>query len=280
MDLVNKQIIHKSFGEGKVIKLDDSYIEIKFSSGNKKFVFPDAFKTYLKLNDEKASSKVNGIIREKEREVELKKMEALQREEEQKIILRQEKLIRNTKNNPDAQVVFWCKEHDCDKIFTDWSVFTGTIKSGIKKGQPNRLTRLNQSSACLLTAREPDMQEKDRYIKGVYMVDRNFIGKLCEDGYIPAHLEYRLRLSEEESKKMLFWNYYINKNFPNKITWNSGKYRYFDNTMMAQVLLDIILLKKEPKDQEFAKSFFDYFCQMNQINKEKLPKPNGALICV
>lgn len=280
MDLANKQVKHKSFGNGKVIKYNDSYIEIQFTAGNKTFVFPDAFKKHLMLNDEKTRNMIKKIIQEKEKklkvEAEINKKKALQRQK-QRMLLKKEKIMANRKKiHPSIQVVFWCKEQDWEKIFTDWKVFTGVIKSGSKKGQPNRLSRMIQYSACLLTAREPNMKEKDRYIKGIYMVEENFNGKVCEDGYIPAHEKYRLRLSEQESKKMLFWHYYINEKYPDKMTWHTGKYRYFDNVMMAQILRDIITLKKDPQEKEFAQKFFDHFCLTNQI--EELPKPNGALV--
>lgn len=136
MNLVNKQVEHKSFGKGRIIKHSDSYIEVQFSLGNKKFVFPDVFNKYLMLNDKRASDIIDVLLREKGREAEaeakLKKVKALERREQRKI-LRQEKLVKNKKSHPSTQVVFWCREHDWDKIFMDWNVFTGVIKSGLKK---------------------------------------------------------------------------------------------------------------------------------------------------
>ena len=64
MDLANKQVTHKIFGKGKIIDCSDSYIKIDFPSGNKKFVFPDAFETYLTLIDQKAAK----IVQKKKRE--------------------------------------------------------------------------------------------------------------------------------------------------------------------------------------------------------------------
>ena len=77
---------------------------------------------------------------------------------------------------------------------------------------------------------------------------------------------------------MLFWKYYVNEKSPDKMTWNTGKYRYFDNEWMAQILLDIVSLKSDTPEHELAQSFFDHFCKMNQIMKEELPEPNGALM--
>ncbi|MDI9479817.1 MAG: hypothetical protein QM229_03305 [Bacillota bacterium] len=47
---------------------------------------------------------------------------------------------------------------------------------------------------------------------------------------------------------------------------------------MAQILLDIISGEKEPREREDAQRFLEYVCHMNQIDKDKLPKPNGALM--
>ena len=110
------------------------------------------------------------------------------------------------------------------------------------------------------------------------MVEENFIGKLRDDGIIPAHTTYRLKLSEKEAKQMLFWNYYINEKYPNNMTWRTGKFRYFDNIWMAQILRDLVSLKSNTKEKEFAQQFFEYFCKMNQINYGEIPQPNGALM--
>ena len=110
------------------------------------------------------------------------------------------------------------------------------------------------------------------------MVNEDFIGKLCEDGYIPAHSKYRLQLTEQESNQLLFWEYYVNEKSPQKMTWNSGKHRYFDNTWMAQILLRIVSLKTDPKEKEIANQFFKYFCKRNNITAQELPKPNGTLM--
>jgi hypothetical protein len=285
MDLVNKQVMHRIFGKGSVVKYDDSYIKIDFSSGNKKFVFPDAFEKYLTFTDQRAANLVGKMVQKRKRErneekLKLKKLKALQNEKRQRLLERG-RLVKRRKTqkiHPCSQSVFWCKAQELDSIFTRWNIFTGVIKSGQKKGQPKRLARINQNSACLLTARDSDVAEKDRRILGVFMVNETFNSKQCVDGYIPAHSEYRLRLSEQESEKMLFWNYYVNKRCPHKMTWNTGRHRYFDNIWMAQILRDIISFKKKPQERECVQRFFEYFCKMNRIKKEELSKPEGALM--
>lgn len=156
--------------------------------------------------------------------------------------------------------------------------FFKATKSGSKKGEPNKPSRLHQNSAVLLTAKDGSMTEKDRRILGVYMVNEDFIGKLCDDGHIPAHSKYKLELTEKESEQLLFWKYYVNEKLPNKMSWNTGKYRYFSNLWMAQILLDIVSLKTDSQERELAQQFLKHFCKMNQITVQELPKPNGALM--
>ncbi|MCM3541304.1 malate synthase [Priestia endophytica] len=281
MNLINKKVTHERFGMGSIVKYNDSSIEIHFASENKKFVFPDVFGKHLKLHDKSVANSLEKIIQKKETE---RKEEEWKKEEEKKLHRKNqelrwghEKLMKNHKLHPESQMVFWCDTEEQNSSFSEWKVFSGVIKSGNNKGKPTKPIRLHSNSAVLLTAIDSSMPEKDRRILGVYMVNEDYIGKLCEDGYIPAHSKYRLQLTEQESDQMLFWEYYVNGKFPEKMTWNTGKYRYFDNSWMAQMLLDIVSLKSDPKEREQAQQFFEHFCKMNLITAEELPKPNGAL---
>ncbi|WP_286228499.1 malate synthase [Neobacillus mesonae] len=284
MNLINEKVTHNRFGTGSIVKHNDSIIEIHFASENKKFVFPDVFEKHLKLHDQSAADSMEKVIQKIEME---RKEEEWRKEEEKKLQhkkqqlrLEHEKLMKNHKLHPQSQMAFWCDPEEQDISCSGWKVFSGVIKSGNNKGKPNKPIRLHQNSACLLTAIDSGKPEKDRRILGVYMVNENFIGKLCEDGYIPAHSEYRLQLTEQESNKMLFWKYYSNERTPHKMTWNSGKYRYFDNVWLAQILLDIVTLRSDPRERELAQRFFEYFCKMNQICDQEIPKPNGVLMSI
>lgn len=284
MNLINKKVTHKLFGMGSIVKHNDSRIEINFATENKMFIFPDAFEKHLKLHDKSDATSLEKIIQEREmkrKEAEWKKEEEkkLQREE-MELRLKHEKLMKNHKLHSESQMVYWCDLEEQNSSFSEWKVFSGVIKSGNNKGKPNKPSRLHQNSAVLLTAIDPNVPEKDRRILGVYMVSEDFVGKLCEDGNIPAHSKYRLQLTEQESDQLLFWKYYLNEKSPNKMVWNSGKYRYFDNIWMAQILHDIVSLKNDPMERELAQQFFKHFCKMNQITEQELPKPNGALMRV
>lgn len=282
MNLCNKQVVHKSFGQGSVVEQSDSVIKVLFSCGERKFVFPDALGTHLTLLDEEAADKVESYKQEVEQERRQEELELEQQRaeeyERERSARELEQLMKNHKISPASQAVFWCDVEEIEKVFTEWEVFTGLKQSGAQKGQPNRLVRLHQNSACLITRRDSDEPEHNRRIVGAFMVHETFIGKLCETGIIPAHSVYRLRLSEDESKEMRFWNYYLNERYPDSMTWNSGRHRYFDNLWMAQILRDIVELKKGSVDFELAQDFFSHFCRMNQLDPKELPEPSGALL--
>ncbi|MBN6206422.1 hypothetical protein JYK21_08155 [Ralstonia pickettii] len=282
MDLIDKQVVHKSFGKGNIIDQDDKFITINFKTESKKFIYPDAFGKYLTLEDRDAAQSLKKVITKIE--VEQEKLEKQREAEKAQKLLEQQrieehkKLMKNHKLHPVSQLVFWLDEKEDSNVFNEWQVFTGEIKSGNNKGQPNKPVRLHQNSAVILTKRNEEQDEKERIILGIYMVNETFIGKLCDDGLVPAHSEYKIALSEKEAEKMLFWNYYINEKYPHRLTWNTGKYRYFDNIWTAQMLKDIIALKTDPEEKQLAKDFLEHFCKMNLIEIDEIPERAGALI--
>lgn len=285
MDLINKQVIHKVFGKGSVVEYNGSYVIIKFPLGNKNFIFPDAFGGFLTLTDQRTAALVEKLVKErkeeyKQEELRIKKQRALQ-EERRRLFLERERMKKRCvtdKIHPSSQSAFWCKDQEQESIFKEGEIFTGKMVSGPRKGQPRNLIRLNYNSACLITARRAGEPEENRRILGAFMVQEDFSGKACKDGLIPAHSKYKFSLSPQEAKKTLFWNYYVNKNYPHRMTWNSGRHRYFDNIWMAQILRDVISYKKKSKEKEQIQRFFTYFCEKNKIKKEEIPAPNGALL--
>lgn len=277
MNLINEEITHKVFGEGNIVDHDESFITVDFNEDIKKFVYPDVFGEFITLHDQNIANSLKEII--SKRQI---KEEALQRkreeEREQQALERQRReYLESHKIHESSQIVFWLDEEEQQNVFTDWQVFTGTVQSGQNKGQPNRVARLSPNSAGLLTAREPDQPETERRILGLYMVNEMFSGEHSDDGMVPAHEEFRIEFTDQEAEKMLFWNYYINENYPHRTTWNSGKYRYFDNVWTAQILKDIIALKTDEEEIKEAKNFLEYFCQMNVLDMDNIPEANGAL---
>lgn len=277
MNLVNEEITHKVFGEGNIVDQDESFITIDFNEDTKKFVYPDAFGKFITLKDRDTAKSLQKIISKKEKEQE--ELEKQREAEKEQLVLEQRRRdqMKNLKIHESSQIVFWLDEEEQDNVFTDWQVSTGTVQSGKNQGQPNRAARLRPNSAGILTVRASDQPEEERQILGLYMVDETFSGNLSADGFVPAHEEYRIELTDQEAEKMLFWNYYLNKNHPDRMTWNSGKFRYFDNEWTAQMLKDIIALKTDDEEIKALENFLEYFCKMNALDMDNIPEPNGAL---
>ena len=51
MNLLNARIIHKALGAGTVTAFDGKYLTVAFSTKTSKFVYPDAFQTFIKAED-------------------------------------------------------------------------------------------------------------------------------------------------------------------------------------------------------------------------------------
>lgn len=277
MNLINEAITHTTFGEGNVVDQDASFITIRFDEKIRKFVYPDAFQKFITLNNEHTAKIMKQfMINNEAKEAALEKQR--EEEKEQQELERQRlDMMKNHKIHESAQIVFWLDEDKQQKTFTDWQIFTGEVQSGKNKGQPNRAPRLRPNSAVLLTERGSGQEETERRILGLYMVHELFSGDLSEDGMITSHPEFRIELSDEEAEKMLFWNYYMNKSHPNRTSWNSGKFRYFDNVWTAQILKDIIALQTDEAQINITKNFLEYFCKMNALDIDNIPGVSGAL---
>lgn len=169
---------------------------------------------------------------------------------------------------------FVCYE---SQMLRDWRALAGIVQTGEKKGQPMRLNQVQNNSLCVLTTRDPNSNERERYIFGVFLVDETYEGDNRDEGYVTTKSKYRIKLSPSEAHKMLFWNYHANNNQPEVARWSSGLHRYFEDEQAIQILQDIKTIKNGTKDQELASEFLDYFARINNIDIGNIPEKNGAL---
>ena len=277
MNLINEAVTHKVFGEGSIVEHEESIITIEFNKDIKKFVYPDAFGKFITLTDRSLAKAFKEVFLQKELEEEA--LEKKREEEHARLVLEQQHKdkMKNHRIHESSQIVFWLDEEEQQNVFNDWQVSTGTLQSGKNKGQPNRAARLGPNSVGLLTVRGANQPEIERTILGLYMVDETFSNDLSDDGMIPAHEEFRIQFTDQEAEKMLFWNYYINTNYPDRTAWNSGKFRYYENVWTAQILKDVIALKTDEDEIKEAENFLDYFCKMNVLDVDNIPEASGAL---
>ena len=60
---LDSTVIHKSFGTGKVMKQDNGIITVAFSDCERRFQFPEAFRQYLKFEDDKLNMSIQNEIK-------------------------------------------------------------------------------------------------------------------------------------------------------------------------------------------------------------------------
>lgn len=269
INLINEKIIHKIFGVGNIVEQEEAVITVKFDNEKKRFVYPDAIGKFIELKDEETAKSMEKVFAKLDEKKKVKRKEAK----------KQQLRARYSSSNihESSQIVFWLDDEEKENIFTEWEAFAGTIQSGESKGEPNRPARLRPNSAVLLTMRDEEEQETERKIIGFFMVHETLSGDSIDDGIVFSHEKYRVQLTDEQADQLLFWDYYINKNFPHRMTWNSGKYRYFDNIWMAQIIKDVINLSNDDKQIELLNEFLNHFCMMNAIDKDDIPEADGAL---
>ncbi|HHU83594.1 MAG TPA: hypothetical protein GXZ23_00270 [Clostridiales bacterium] len=164
-----------------------------------------------------------------------------------------------------------------------WVAGAGWKKANYGQPKPKRIMKAKVDKLAILTtilpsASEKNILEKDRIIFGVFLVDKVDQGDgISKEGYVTTSSKYKLSLTRDEAKKVLFWNYYYNKNSPEKIGWVTGLFRYITDIQAASILKDIVTVKKGKQDEELAQEFLEYFCEINQIDISELPIREGAL---
>ena len=76
MNIINEQIEHLQFGNGKVIGQETDTLSVQFSEqyGVKQFLYPDAFENFLKLSDSKVEVSVMKELHDKQARAEAEKL--------------------------------------------------------------------------------------------------------------------------------------------------------------------------------------------------------------
>ena len=343
MNIINEIVNHKAWGQGKILSLEGSIIEVEFSIGNKKLQFPEGFEKFLTFNNSELQTYALKLLEEKRTEA--ARIEQEKREEQERIKAAKEREMKpapkGRKKVEKANIAFkcnfcdggcsasdigykgvcsdemidynievahhnWCCSEDapCSQYYNgditrgeledimddggfvcyesqmliNWKAFAGYALTKENYQKPMTLPKVQTHSLCVLTTRLPDSNEKDRFIFAVFLVDETFEGDNRSEGYVTTSSKFRLSFSMEEAQKLKYWNYYINSNKPESISWGQGLHRYIDDVQASQMLRDIVELKKGTKDEDLAVEFYEYFLKINGFEKDDIPENNGALL--
>lgn len=267
-NLIGQSIRHSSFGNGIVTDLTDQRITVCFSQGDKNFIYPDAFASFLTLMDPLAQKKVNRLL-DKKRRVEEAKKNAIQDKR-----IRQNRLL-NLRITRKSQAVF--------DIPNDWpatsplplALSTGQYLNGPSKGKNRIPYKLKPNSVCLLTKLAKGEKERNRRIVGAFMVQADFFGDLCKNGLIESHDRYRIAMTEDQT--LFLWDYFSEANCPKR--WGNTPYKIVSNIDMQCILRDMRDRLAPTGSQEVADQFYRYFCRMNHLQDQPCaPSTIGAAL--
>lgn len=208
----------------------------------------------------------------------------------------------NIRENIEAKKRAWCGDSGCkcrqflngEKIYADitgeypcyesrmlidWKAQAGMDrKEGERRGRCRRLSKNTTNGLSVLTTVTQTQTEEERMVLGVFIIDKVFEGdEDCEEGFVQCTTKYKMKLSPAEAERVLFWNYYSSPNDPNRPNWASGLYRYLDDYQCAQILRDIVAVKKGTVDETLASEILNHYCGLKGIDKNTIPDNNGAL---
>ncbi len=252
--LLGQPVNHTTFGEGIITNVSSTYVTIHFSQGDKQFIYPEAFSKFLTLKDRVKQKEVNVKYIKM-----LKEEEAVQKKEcEEKDRLRQ---IRAIKITPNSQAAFNIAPAEKKSVIECGRVSTGCYLSGYFKGESRIPNKLKPNSVCLLTGLPKGKEEKNRRIYGAFMVRDDFWGERCKNGIVEGHNKYRIYLPSDIN--LSYWDYF--EHGDNLPSWGNVPFKYFANSTMQKILLDMINLLVATKQESDAKEFYQYFCIINRL---------------
>ena len=183
-------------------------------------------------------------------------------------------ITRKELDNFSEEDGFVCYE---SQMLRNWTAFAGFALTKENHQRPMKLNKVQVNSLAILTTREPYAPEKERFVFGVFLVDEAYEGDNRDEGYVTTSSKYKLSLTKDEAKRVLFWNYYHNENAPEKVAWGQGLHRYISDEQAVSILKDIVTVKKGRKDEALAQEFLERFCEINNIDISDLPIMEGAL---
>jgi len=253
MNITGQVIKHKTFGRGVITALTDSTVTVAFSEHEKKFVFPDAFKDFLVLQDKKMQQYIAAKIAENDAAVNR------QRQEKQLELQRRHKLLNFT-ISANSHAVFNVEPKDLKQVCKAFKLSTGRYLSGYSKGEPKIAERLKPNSACLFTEKPAGNPEQERRIVGAFMVREDYIGEDCREGFVEGHPQHRILLPA--GKPLLFWERF-DQEAP--LRWGNTAFKYCSAAVMNDILSEMVQIFTNTAQEESALSFYQYFCKINRL---------------
>ena len=151
--------------------------------------------------------------------------------------------------------------HVCyeSEMLETWRAAAGMDLRGVNANQGRRIADARQVELVALTTRFPGEEESKRVIFAVFLADESSSEAYREEaGYVQSNdAAWRIELTPQEARKMLFWNYYSTKNGKEK--WAHGLYRYISNEQAINILTAIVSVKTTAEDKAHAQAVLNEY---------------------
>ena len=129
MDLTNAKIIHKALGKGTVSSFDGKYLTVEFTSKTSKFIYPDAFLTFIRAEDGDIQTAIIAEIEAAKKAEEDRKRaeeEARKQEEARRLAELAEKAKQKASGNKPSTTKPMVNSHRVEGQSCTFFVFQGT----------------------------------------------------------------------------------------------------------------------------------------------------------
>ena len=140
-------------------------------------------------------------------------------------------------------------------LLRDWRVEVGENFDGTRRkicgGEENHL--------CVLTTREPNASETERFVFALFLIKNIFAGDDDRTGCVESDENFRLEFRPHEAARMKFWDVYQNPNAPQKKFWGTGLFKYFDDATAIKFLERAVEVKRGSPEENFAKDFLIHY---------------------
>lgn len=253
MDLIDQSVVNKVYGRGIIKSQDSNYVYVAFKVGEKKFKYPEAFDVFLKLEDKELQTDIEQKILNLKLKNETLKM--MRDGERQKMLEKNQSGKSRMNLNTCVNIAFKFENFNYEPL-EDNKVKIGTVKTGLNKGKPVKLSRIQNGGLCILTTKTGGVSEKDRCVYGAFLIENSSKTKNTDEGFLYADSHYKISLTQSESNQIKFW-----ESNDKKPSWSSGTHRYFENEQAVKILKKIIELKKGTAEETLANEMYKRFCE-------------------
>ncbi len=266
MDIQGQAVSHRTFGRGVITALSESTVTVRFDTGEKRFLYPDAFRQHLVLKDDGIRENVR--IKMEERRIAEERRRKLQQAEQER-----RRKLRDFSVRVNSHAVFDIDPARAAQACGPWSVSTGRYISGHSRGKPRIAERLKPNSACLLSALPAGEPEQSRRILRAFMARADFFGEDCGTGLIEGHPEYRM--SVPDGQTLMLWEYFDQDA---AVRWGGAAFKYCSAAAMNRILAEMAQMNAGTENAAAALDFYRYFCRMNRVRPliETGTAPAGA----